>query len=348
MQATTKVVEALEGERNRIIADLLANQIVGNILDWMLEGWYFGERESEFPAVGYVPSLRKEGPIRLFEAKELVSVGNGVCGVYGVYGVYVVYVVYGVWEYIFGCSVFGVLCLWHVIIPRGCSDQQQCFPPHHQQAHTKGLKDRGEEAERRGAPEDRDQKVAADAAQRNKREKAIRAGSDQEQLLNQTEKNLKFGIFSLTLQYFRSMTLVRRQYDVMSGKKAAAGLEGKKTNRDVSEERARMDEEQNMLDARLKRSNQAEQKALVGMSRRQTRVAKERGHQRENLRILTRTRLVQRASAIKLQALYRGHIGRLAAMKWAVKKAEIDAMRALQHAAAVSGWGWWWWVTAYL
>jgi cytochrome bd-type quinol oxidase subunit 2 len=49
--------------------------------------------------------------------------------------------------------------------------------------------------------------------------------------------------------------------------------------------------------------------------------------------------LVQRASAIKLQALYRGHIGRLAAMKWAVKKAEIDAMRALQHAAAVSGWG---------
>ena len=201
------------------------------------------------------------------------------------------------------------------------------------------MKDRGEEAERRGAPEDRDQKVAADAAQRNKREKAIRAGSDQEQLLNQTEKNLKFGIFSLTLQYFRSMTLVRRQYDVMSGKKAAAGLEGKKTNRDVSEERARMDEEQNMLDARLKRSNQAEQKALVGMSRRQTRVAKERGHQRENLRILTRTRLVQRASAIKLQALYRGHIGRLAAMKWAVKKAEIDAMRALQHAAAVSGWG---------
>ena len=29
------------------------------------------------------------------------------------------------------------------------------------------------------------------------------------------------------MQYFRSMTLVRRQYDVMSGKKAAAGLEGK-------------------------------------------------------------------------------------------------------------------------
>jgi hypothetical protein len=274
MQATTKVLDALESERNRIIADILANQIVDNILDWMLEGWYFGERESEFPAVGYVPSLRKEGPIRLFEAKEL--------------------------------------------------------------AHKKGLKDRGEEAERRGVPEERDSIIAKDASIRSKDEKAIRAGSDQEQLLNQTEKNLKFGIFSLTLQYFRSMTLVRRQYDVMSGKKAAAGLEGKKVIRDISEERKRMDEEQNMLDARLKRANQAEEKALLGMARRQARVEKERGDQRENLRTLTRTRLIQRASAIKLQAVYRGHIGRLAAMKWAVKKAEIDAMRALQHAAAVA------------
>ena len=73
-------------------------------------------------------------------------------------------------------------------------------------AEKKGLKDRGEEAERRGAPEDRDTAIALDAASRASRQKAIRAGSDQEQLLNQTEKNLKFGIFSLTLQYFRAMT----------------------------------------------------------------------------------------------------------------------------------------------
>ena len=99
-------------------------------------GWYFGERESEFPAVGYVPSLRKEGPIRLFEAQQL--------------------------------------------------------------AHDKGLLDRGMEAEQRGAPEDRDKRIAQEAAKNSLDKKAIRAGSDQEQLLNQTEKNLKFGIFSLT------------------------------------------------------------------------------------------------------------------------------------------------------
>jgi hypothetical protein len=178
--------------------------------------------------------------------------------------------------------------------------------------------------------------IAQDAAVRSKDQKAIRAGSDQEQLLNQTEKNLKFGIFSLTLQYFRSMTLVRRQFETMSGRKAAAGLEGKQVVRDVSEERRRMNDEQNQLDARLKRTDVAEKKAILGMQRRVARLDKERGMQRENLRILTRTRLAQRDSAIKLQALYRGHIGRLAAMKWAVKKAEIDAMRALQHAAAVA------------
>ena len=122
----------------------------------------------------------------------------------------------------------------------------------------------------------------------------------------------------------------------MSGKKAAAGLEGKQIVRDVSEERRRMNDEQNQLDARLKRTEIAEKKALLGMQRREARLDKERGLQRENLRVLTRKRLAQRDSAIKLQALYRGHIGRLAAMKWAVKKAEIDAMRALQHAAAVA------------
>ena len=40
MQWTKKVIQALESERNRIIADLLSNEIVDNILNWMLEGMY--------------------------------------------------------------------------------------------------------------------------------------------------------------------------------------------------------------------------------------------------------------------------------------------------------------------
>ena len=72
------------------------------------------------------------------------------------------------------------------------------------------------------------------------------------------------------------MTLVRRQFEIQSGKKASAGLEGKQVIRDVSDEIKRMDQEQNMLDARLKRADLAEEKALLGMSRRQERNEKER------------------------------------------------------------------------
>ena len=60
-------------------------------------------------------------------------------------------------------------------------------------------------------------------------------------ILKQTETNLKFGIFSLTLQYFRAMTLVRRQYETWSGRKAAMALEGKVPPREVTEEREKME-----------------------------------------------------------------------------------------------------------
>jgi hypothetical protein len=273
MQWTKNVITALERERNKIIALQLSHDIVDDILQWMLEGWYFGERESKLPAMGYVPSLKKDGPIRVHEA-HLLAQG--------------------------------------------------------------GFKDRGDEAESRGKPEDKLALIAKEANGKIERQKAIRAGSDQDHLLKQTETNLKFGIFSLTLQYFRAMTLVRRQYETWSGRKAAMALEGKAPPREVTEERGKMEKEQNQLQLRLKRTEEADKKAQLGRERRKKRVDKERAQQRENMLVMVRRRNLEKAGAIKLQSLYRGHLGRLAAMKWAVKKAEIDAMRALQHAASVA------------
>lgn len=54
---------ALEREHNRLVARLVATDIVHNILDWMLEGWHFGERPSRHKVVGYVPSMQKTGHI---------------------------------------------------------------------------------------------------------------------------------------------------------------------------------------------------------------------------------------------------------------------------------------------
>merc|ERR1712146_373100 len=48
---------ALEARQSRLVAYTVAKEAVNDILDWMLEGWYFGERESSFGALGLVPSL---------------------------------------------------------------------------------------------------------------------------------------------------------------------------------------------------------------------------------------------------------------------------------------------------
>lgn len=55
---------ALSREHSRLVARLVAVEIVDEILDWMLEGWHFGERQCKYEAVGYVPSLKQHGFIK--------------------------------------------------------------------------------------------------------------------------------------------------------------------------------------------------------------------------------------------------------------------------------------------
>lgn len=52
---------ALEREHSRLVARSVAIEITDYILEWMLEGWHFGERQSRHEAMGYVPSIRKDG-----------------------------------------------------------------------------------------------------------------------------------------------------------------------------------------------------------------------------------------------------------------------------------------------
>lgn len=49
---------ALEREHNRLVARLVAAEVAHDILEWMLEGWYFGERPCRREAVGYVQSMK--------------------------------------------------------------------------------------------------------------------------------------------------------------------------------------------------------------------------------------------------------------------------------------------------
>lgn len=63
----------LEAEVNRIIAKQVASALIDDVLEYMLEGWYFGERKSELLVAGYVPSLNQDRPLRPFEATSTVA-----------------------------------------------------------------------------------------------------------------------------------------------------------------------------------------------------------------------------------------------------------------------------------
>ena len=51
---TSNARRALEREHNKLCATVVAGEIVNDILLNMLEGWYFGERESNFTVAGFV------------------------------------------------------------------------------------------------------------------------------------------------------------------------------------------------------------------------------------------------------------------------------------------------------
>lgn len=47
---------ALEREHSRLVARVVAVEVAHDILEWMLEGWHFGERPSQRATIGGVPS----------------------------------------------------------------------------------------------------------------------------------------------------------------------------------------------------------------------------------------------------------------------------------------------------
>ena len=55
---------ALEQRQSRLCAEVVAHEICDDILDWMLEGWYFGERVSDYTIMGYIPSMKQGSRIR--------------------------------------------------------------------------------------------------------------------------------------------------------------------------------------------------------------------------------------------------------------------------------------------
>lgn len=284
---TNNARQALEMRQSRLCALSVAKEVVDDILDWMLEGWYFGERESQFKVLGHVPSVKAQGKIR--PGQDQIS------------------------------SVTQVVAK---------------------------MKERAENRRKgiitataaQGEMVEKAWKVEQDSQHKLRELKVAREGNEHEHMLNETETTLKFGIFMLTLMYFRAMTFLKREQKSWAGEGEEVGVKGKKGRNDkvMTDERMRMLDEENRAAARKKKVDIVLARCKVGEARRAEREAAERREAILRLQAVVRRQRLEQESISLIQKVYRGHLGRKAAKRWALKRAELGAMNALLNSTAIA------------
>ena len=67
LSSRAAAIVALEQESARIIGTLTTLDVVDMMLDTMLEGWHFGVRESRLQVAGFVPSIKKNTAITVYD-----------------------------------------------------------------------------------------------------------------------------------------------------------------------------------------------------------------------------------------------------------------------------------------
>ena len=107
---------------------------------------------------------------------------------------------------------------------------------------------------KRGTIKEKSTSIEAEAQYKNTSLKVARDGNRHEHLLNETEQTLKFGLFMLTLMYFRAMTYLKREKKSWSGDDdEVAQKKGGKAEKVMTDERMRMIDEENKAIARKKK-----------------------------------------------------------------------------------------------
>ena len=189
---------ALEREHNKLVAITTSAEVVDDILEWMLEGWYFGERESKQVVAGYVPSLKKDGFVKpgtettkataikdaqIDEKKKLKKenkkkkkdaekrrkqlVKNHA-------------------------DKFGGI--------ENTFDEKKGDEGDEGDSDSSGGDFNSDDEEEQGTPWEKILPIATAAQFRMKKEKVVKKGDDRDHALNETEQTMKFGLFCLTFQ----------------------------------------------------------------------------------------------------------------------------------------------------
>jgi len=277
---------ALAARQRRLVAISVAKECVDDILDWMLEGWYFGERESSFPVLGRVPSVASD-------PSGFVRPGQD--------------------------QIKAVAPVIAKMKKRKAAKKAGVVLPETV----------------RGLMEDRVRPIEADKEMRLERLKVARDGNRHEHMLNETERTLKFGLFMLSLMYFRAMAYVKREQRSWSGDDDEISANGKSKTKVMTDERMLMLDEENKAAARKKKVDAVLARARIGEQRRIDRENAERREAVSELQKIIRRQKLEFACVTTIQRMYRGHLGRKAAKRWALKRAELGAMHALLHSTAV-------------
>ncbi|GMG14751.1 unnamed protein product [Phytophthora fragariaefolia] len=277
IQHKNKVQIALHREHNVLVANLTAYEVVEDVLESMLEGWIFGERESERQVLGYVPSLKREGPLNMQDLRRFEQDRR------------------------------------ILQVRRDIREEQL------QNAQ--------------GLPPDKWKPIEVEAFQVNLSKKAVQKGSDMDKSLTETENALKFGLFCMTLMYFRGLSLLKKQktvWSVSAAKRRSAAEPSK------SAERIQMDKEKRNVELRARKAAFYDEKARIGHARKQKYHEQKLLAYRKRLVDENRKAKKEKKAATNIQRVYRGHLGKIAGKKWMLRRREIDAQRALDHAAAVT------------
>lgn len=277
VQQKDKVQVALQREHNVLVANLTAYEVVEDILEFMLEGWLFGERESERKAMGFVPSLKREGPLAMHDLRRLEQESR----------------------------VFEA--------EQNLQDEQLV----------------------EGIPLDKWKPIEVQANEMNRKKKAVRKGSQMDHELTETENALKFGLFCMTLMYFRGLSLLKKQKSVWSISANNHRVHTDKSSLKTTE-RLRMEREQKNTLLRQKKLALYDAKAHHAQARKfKLQEQKKTSYRR---RLVTQYQQAKREAhaALQIQRVYRGHLGKIAGKKWMLRRREIDAQRALDQAAAVT------------
>lgn len=264
---TTNARKALEAERTRLLSVTMAKDVIDDILDWMLEGWYFGERESAHNVLGYVPSINPNGII--FAGQDQLKASSAAVSRVG---------------------------------HRVKLKKQGVIMP-----MTLG-----------GTMREKAQSIE-DASQIRRAEQVVaKEGSDHKKILDETESTLRFGLFMLTLMYFRAMTYLSREQKSWAGVgDSPDGGNGKKRQ---TQERVRMLAENSKAAARKKRLEAIMRRCLVGEQRRKEREDAERKDSLLRLQAAVKRQKLEVEAVGLVQKVYRGHLGRKAVKRWALKK----------------------------